>query len=235
MDSNHEDTTTTDYDSGDSEGVNYAYEGGRAPVNSKQITKAVSPKRKTKSRSPKRKPRCSGHCQCVCRASQSPPWSDDEVSTEFEEDTDVEGNVEHRCQTTQRRLSGPKGSGAHEEKEETQSSSKKASSKRGGRKRTPYIEEYSEDDTWRPVILLKEHKLPRRFSASDAKKVVSRSVEDHQDAGSSSRGRSPTGKRLPAWATHQQGRQPQKKHSGASAQQEHHRFELQEAPGGKYL
>ncbi|KAK1758307.1 hypothetical protein QBC47DRAFT_458462 [Echria macrotheca] len=233
MESNHEDTTTTDYDSGDSEGVNFAYEGGRAPVNSKQITKAVSPKRKTKSRSPKRKPRCSGHCQCVCRASQSPPRSDDEVSTEFEEDTDVEGNVENRCQPTQRRLSGPKGAGTHEEKEETRTSSKKASSKRGGRKRTPYIEEYPEEDIRRPVILLKEHKLPRRFSASDAKKVQS-SVEDHQDVGSSSRGRSPTGKRLPAWATHQQGRQPHKKHSASSAKQAHHPFELQEAPGGKF-
>ncbi|KAK5656564.1 hypothetical protein OQA88_4543 [Cercophora sp. LCS_1] len=232
MDS-HEDTTTTDYDSGDSEGIGFAYKGKSAnvTVTSKQVTKAASPKRTVKSRSPKGKSRCSGHCHCVCGTSQSSSQSDDNVSTEFEEDTDVEGNVENRCLPPRRRLSGPEGTGAHEEQESGHHSNnnnkKKASARRAARKRTtPYIEEYPEE-TWRPVILLKEHKVPRRFSTSDAKQSAQGSVEDHQDAGSAARGRSPTGKRLPAWVTHSGGH-PLKKQSSKQ------RHENQDKPGDQF-
>ncbi|KAK0633779.1 hypothetical protein B0T14DRAFT_550961 [Immersiella caudata] len=235
----HEDTTTTDYDSGDSGRVGYAYEGGKASVSSKQLAKAASPRRKPKSRSPKGKPRISNACY-ACGAPQSPPESDPDVneSTDFEEDTDVEGNVEHRCRPTRRRLSGPEEADAREDKDKdkdkdrardrSQRSDSKKSAKRVARKRTPYIEEYPENEAQRPVILLKEHRLPRRFSASDAKSGAQDSVEDHKDAGASSRGRSPTGKRLPAWAV--QGVQPPKKQTTPKRR----RSGFQAVPGGKF-
>ncbi|KAK3364476.1 hypothetical protein B0T25DRAFT_563495 [Lasiosphaeria hispida] len=212
MDS-HEDTTTTDYDSGESEGVNYAYEGHRRKGSDdlKQITsaKAASPKRKTKSGSPKGKP--PSPVRCLCVASQS-----DEDSTEFEEDhnTDVEDGAEHKLPPPKPRPSGPEGSStgsglSREEKEAKKTMS--ATGKKPSRRRTPYIEEYPEDGR-RPLVLLKEHKLPRRFSASDAKQAA-RESEEQPAAAASSRGRSPpSGKRLPAWQTHQVA-QPSKKHS----------------------
>jgi hypothetical protein len=230
----HEDTTTTDYDSGDSGRVGYAYEGGKASVNSKQLAKAASPRRKPKSRSPKGKPRTSNACY-ACGAPQLLPGSDPDVneSTDFEEGTDVEGNVEHRCRPTRRRLSGPEEADAREDKDRgrdrSQRSDSKKSTKRAARKRTPYIEEYPEDEAQRPVILLKEHKLPRRFSASDAKSAAQDSVEDHKDVGASSRGRSPTGKRLPAWAA--QGVQPPKKQTTPKRR----RSGFQAVPGGMSL
>ncbi|KAK0655143.1 hypothetical protein B0T16DRAFT_396262 [Cercophora newfieldiana] len=231
----HEDTTTTDYDSGDSGRVGYAYEGGKATVSSKQLAKAASPRRKPKSRSPKGKPRITNACY-ACGAPQSPPESDPDVneSTEFEEDTDVEGSVEHRSRPARRRLSGPEEAGAREEKDRgrkrSQRSDSKKSTKPVAHKQTPYIEEYPEDEAQRPVILLKEHKLPRRFSASDAKSGARDSVEDHKDAGASSRGRSPTGKRLPANAA-TQGVQPPKKQSTTPRRR---RSGFQAVPGGKF-
>jgi len=232
----HEDTTTTDYDSGDSGRVGYAYAGGKVTVCSKQLTKAASPPRKPKSRSPKGKPRIPTACY-ACGAPQSPPESDHDVneSTEFEEDTDVEGSVEHRCRPTRRQLSGPDEASVREEKDRgrdrsERSDSKKASTKRVARKRTPYIEEYPEDEARRPVILLKEHKLPRRFSASDAKCVARDSVEDRQDVGASSRGRSPTGKRLPASAANQ-GTPPRKQ---PATPPKRRRSDFQAVPGGTY-
>ena len=80
--------------------------------------------------------------------------------------------------------------------------SKKAAPKRVRVKRTPYIEEYPED-TWRPVILLREHKLPRRYSASDAKHTAHPEHEEPQDTAPSSRDTSPPTKRLPAWTPQQ--------------------------------
>jgi len=286
MDS-HEDTTTTDYDSGDSGRVSYAYEGGKATASSKQLTKAIaaSPARRkpNKSRSPQAKTRTTVLCCHVCGAVQSPPpsdsgdnasanrnndyyHSDDAESTEFEEDTDVEnggscgggavgeGDVEHRCRRQtrrrRRRLSGPEGgNGSNRSSKKVSASSLSSSAKRaaGSRKRTPYIEEYPEDPAWRPTILLKEHKLPRRFSTSDAKGTGAsqNSVEDrergrgreHDPSGttpSGSRGRSPPGKRLPAWAA-QQGVQQgtNKKNSTTNPRRRHSDF--QAVPGGKYL
>ena len=359
----HEDTTTTDYDSGDSEGVSYAYESGRRPVmNPKPVVPkalAASPKRRTtKSRSPKgvrsqtqpqsHQPSVQAqaqvqvrpHCQCPCaaavaaavaaaaaaaaaaasaasaassRGSQlqvSPFPSDqgddhdsgeDQVSTEFEDDTDVEreaapagtagigiitttgtllsaspGNMNvnmnaehtHRPRSRpRRRLSraeaSPSSTRVTTQEVPRRSNSKKAttpsassSSKKGsvsgagsagsgagsgagagggGRRRTPYIEEYPSDEARRPLILLKEHKLPRRFSASDAKNLVTASaasVEEPTSVGSNtSRGRSPPGglgRRLHGPKT------PTTHAPATAAHKKKHRYEFQEAPGGKF-
>ncbi|GAB1312397.1 hypothetical protein MFIFM68171_02607 [Madurella fahalii] len=179
-------TTTTDYDSGDSEGVDYVYEGQRCAE--KKTAKARSPRRR---KSPKAKPR--GPAKCVCGGIRA---DDDAEITVFEEDTDTEDDQPHRSRPTKPRPSGPHGGLASEEKGHHKADKKKNAEKTH-RARTPYIEEYP-DELPRPTILLKEHKIPRRFSTSDAKRV--RDSEDRSST-SGSRGRSP-GKRLPPRAPH---------------------------------
>lgn len=241
--SNNEDVTTTDYDSGDSEGVSYAYEGGKGLVCLKQPADIPSsPRRKLTSRSPKGKPR--SPARCVCEASQkqsktlSPSRSrstsplDDAESLQLEEYTDVEGGLgdQDRSRSTRRRLSG----GPDNKVQRNDSS--KSSRRKTVRKRSPYIEEYPPDEKGRPVILLKEHKIPRRTSGSDAKPCAQAS-EDVQGVTSAPRGRSPprTGRspprtRLPAWPTFPEAQSPKHAHPAAPPKRNH--SELHYAPGG---
>ncbi|KAL2127994.1 hypothetical protein VTI74DRAFT_9867 [Chaetomium olivicolor] len=172
-------TTTTDYDSGDSEGIDYVYEGQR--LVERRSAKGKSPRRK---RSPRAKPRGPGRCTCGGTGEE-----EDAENTVFEEDTDTE-EESHHCRPTRPRPCGP--SGASDERGHHRGDRKRLT-KKPPRERTPYIEEYP-DDTPRPVIILKEHRIPRRFSASDAKRVRD---SEERSLSSGSRGRSPSGKRLP--------------------------------------
>ncbi|KAK0753661.1 hypothetical protein B0T18DRAFT_20673 [Schizothecium vesticola] len=230
----HEDATTTDYDSGDSEGVSYAYEGGKGLVCLKQpADNPPSPRRKLTSGSPKGKPR--SPARCVCEASRKQPQTlslsrsrspsplDDAESLQLEEDTDIEGGVEDHARSTRRRLSGP-------DNKVQRTDSSKSSKRKTVRKRSPYIEEYP-DEKGRPVILLKEHKLPRRASGSDAKPCAQAS-EDVQCVTSASRGRSPPRTRLPAWSTFPEAQSP--KHAHPAAPPRRNRSELHCAPGGTF-
>lgn len=195
-------TTTTDYDSGDSEGVDYVYEGQRC-VDKKPAAKAKSPRRR---KSPRAKPRGPARCVCACGGTAARA-DDDAESTVFEEDNDTEEDQHHRSRPTKPQPSGPHGGTACVEKGHHKADRKKATEK-PHRARSPYIEEYPEGPS-RPAILLKEHKIPRRFSASDAKHV--REPEDHPPS-SGSRGRSP-GKPLPPRALRKSSKSSPK-HSG---------------------
>lgn len=205
-------TTTTDYDSGDSEGVDYVYESQR--LAEKRTAKAKSPKRR---KSPKARPR--GPAKCVCGGTKA---DDDAESTVFEKDTDTEDDQPRRSRPTKPRPAGPHGGLASEEKGNQKADRKKAAEK-AHRARTPYIEEYP-DELPRPAILLKEHKIPRRFSASDAKRA--RDSEDRSST-SGSRGRSP-GKRQPR-ATHRPSK-ASPKHSGHRKR----RIDVPEDSGSKH-
>ncbi|KAK4150959.1 hypothetical protein C8A00DRAFT_45752 [Chaetomidium leptoderma] len=177
-------TTTTDYDSGDSDGVDYVYEGKKGT--DKRSTKERSPRRK---RSPKAKPR--GVTKCTCGAGRA---EEDAETTAFEEDTDTEEERNHqRCQTKTRPSSGPGCDAGCDGKGHHRADRRPAAEPKARRVRTPYIEEYP-DDVSRPAVLLREHKVLRRSSTSDAKRV--RNSEDCS-LSSGSRGRSPTGRRLP--------------------------------------
>ena len=235
--SNNGDTTTTDYDSGDSEGVSYAYEGGKGMVCLKQpLAGSPSPRGKLKSRSPKGKPR--SPTRCVCEVSRKPTQTlslsrsrsaselDDADSTSPEEDTDVE-DVEDRRPPVRQRLPCPETSESGRRKVQKSDSNK--SSAKTTRKRSPYIEEYPPDEKRRPVILLKEHKLPRRFSGSDTKQHAQAS-EDCQGVASVPRGRSPPRKGLSAWTAHPEAQLPRRVGPGASPKK--HRSEIPCAPGG---
>ncbi|KAK4039566.1 hypothetical protein C8A01DRAFT_46977 [Parachaetomium inaequale] len=173
-------TTTTDYDSGDSVDIDYVYEGQKGAE--RKSTKGRSPKRK---RSPRPKPR--GLPKCTCGAGRP----DDEAEiTVFEEDTDTEEERGHRRRSTKPRPSGSGGASGCDAKDHHK---RKATESRTRRAQTPYIEDYP-DDAPRPAILLREHKILRRSSTSDAKRVRDLEV---RSLSSGSRGRSPSGKRLP--------------------------------------
>ena len=177
-------TTTTDCDSGDSEGVDYVYEGQRSAE--KRTSKAKSPRRR---KSPKAKTR--SPIKCVCGRSRV---DDDAEITVFEEDTDTEEEQGHHSHPTKPRPSGPSGTlGCDDRGHRKADRRRKTTEKKVPRAQPPYIEEYP-DEAPRPAILLKEHKVPRRASTSDAKRV--RNSEDRSWS-SGSRGRSPTGKGLP--------------------------------------
>ncbi|KAK0665752.1 hypothetical protein QBC41DRAFT_10514 [Cercophora samala] len=196
-------TTTTDWDSGDSEGVDYVYQGTRrpSPPSDKRPMKARSPRRK---RSPKEKPRCH---KCVCGATVHTPAADEDVgeATVFELDTDSENDGSHRSRLTKPKSpptpapKSPTPEPVAQPIPETQDKSRKVKKKKSATKKTPpkrspspYIEEYPEQAT-RPAILLREHKVPRRFSTSDAKRAVD--IEERSSP-TSARGRSPPAKRL---------------------------------------
>lgn len=232
--SHNEDATTTDYDSGDSEGVSYAYEGGKGLVCLQQPTdNPPSPRRKLTSRSPQGKPR--SPARCVCEASQKQAQTlslsrsrsasplDDIGSLQREEDTDVEGGLENRSRSTRRRLSG----GPDNKVQRT--GSNKSLRRKTVRKRSPYIEEYPPDEKGRPVILLKEHKIPRRASGSDGKPCAQGS-EDVQGVSSAPRGRSPPRTRLPAWTAYPEAQLPRNAHPAAPHKR--NTSELHCAPGG---
>lgn len=175
-------TTTTDCDSGDSEGVDYVYEGQKREE--RKRTQEKSPRRR---RSPKAKARNFATCMC----GPGRPVDDAEI-TVFEEDSDTEEEQSHRSRPRKPRPSGLGDAFGCDVRDHRKIDRRKTAESRTRRVQTPYVEEYP-DDAPRPAILLREHKLPRRSSTSDAKRV--RKSED--GSLSSSRGRSPTGKRLP--------------------------------------
>ncbi|KAK4674522.1 hypothetical protein QC763_121320 [Podospora pseudopauciseta] len=197
-------TTTTEWDSGDSEGVDYVYQDNRksSPPSDKKTVKARSPRRK---RSPKAKPRCH---KCVCGAILHTPAADEDVGEEtvFELDTDSENGGSHRSHPTRPRSpptpepKSPTPEPIPQPTPESQEKGRKVKKKKSATKRchskrspSPYIEEYPEQAT-RPTILLREHKAPRRFSTSDAKRAVD--TEDRSSPTSSARGRSPPARRF---------------------------------------
>ncbi|KAL2259296.1 hypothetical protein VTK26DRAFT_7075 [Humicola hyalothermophila] len=168
-------TTTTDYDSGDSDGVDYVYE--KQATAEKKPVKARSPRRRRSSRA---KPRPA--TKCVCGAIRG---GDEAEITVFEGDTDTEEEPRqnHRRKSRHHGHGGLFGccEGA------CIAERKKVVDKKPHRSQAPYIEEYPEE-TPRPAIRLKEHKIPRRFSTSDAKRVRD---SDNRSLSSGSRGRSP--------------------------------------------
>ncbi|KAK3337552.1 hypothetical protein B0T19DRAFT_78446 [Cercophora scortea] len=228
----HDDSTSTtsDYESGASEGVDYQYEGQTTP--DRQIITTTTAPARAPDRSPRRKKSPRGRtraivaCNCAC-ARRASELSSDHESADSGEDTDVEGAPENSQRLTRPAPTRPRaprpgsngGRGGSETRGDSKASSshskKKAAAAAGAgagagkkaEKRAPYIEEYP-DEPRRPVIILKEHKLPRRASASDTKRVQSsRDERDHPDdhhpllmsagsgsgsnSGSGSRGRSP--------------------------------------------
>ncbi|KAK3898040.1 hypothetical protein C8A05DRAFT_38387 [Staphylotrichum tortipilum] len=175
-------TNTTDYDSGDSEGVDYVYEGQLS------TERATSKPRSPRRRSPKAKHR--GCRKCAHAAL----YAEDEADfTVFEEDTDTEDEdrVHHKRSTK----SHPSGHGhclCHGEQGRRNSERKTAETKTARRARSPYVEEYP-DLVPRPLIILKEHRISGRPTVPDAKRLrdsVERSL-------SNSRGRSPAAKPPP--------------------------------------
>ncbi|KAK3695634.1 hypothetical protein B0T22DRAFT_113622 [Podospora appendiculata] len=214
----HDDSTSTtsDYESGASEGVDYQYEG--QTTLDRQITTTTTATTTTRAldkspgrkKSPRGRTRAIVACTCAC-ARKASELSDDHESADSGEDTDVElpDNSQRLTRPGRPRAPRPGSNGGGSETRDSRagSSSHSKKSKAGAgkkaEKRTPYIEEYP-DEPRRPVIILKEHKLPRRSSASDAKRVPSRDdrdyPEDHpllmsagpsSNSGSGSRGRSP--------------------------------------------
>jgi hypothetical protein len=180
-------TTTTDYDSGDSVIIAYVYEGQKGTTERK-TTKERSPRRK---RSPKPKPR--RLAKCTCEASRA---DDEDEVTVSEEDTDTEQEQEQERERERRRRSTkprPSGAGAAsgcDVKDHHKVDKKKTIESKTRRVQTPYIEDYPEDAP-RPAIILREHRLLRRSSTSDARRVR----DDCSPSGS--RGRSSSGKKLP--------------------------------------
>ncbi|KAK4200113.1 hypothetical protein QBC40DRAFT_201185 [Triangularia verruculosa] len=225
-------TTTTDWDSGDSDSVDYVYEGNRrsSPASEKRTAKARSPRRK---RSPKAKPRCH---KCVCGATVHAPTADEDVGEEavFELETDSENDGSHRSNPT-RSKSPPTPELIQQPDTESQDRSRKVKKKKSAAKKThhkrppsPYIEEYPEQAT-RPAILLREHKVPRRFSTSDAKRAVD--TENRVSLSSSARGRSPPARRF-STASQEKAARPSPKRP---PHRRHHPVFLQSAEAGHPL
>ncbi|KAK0612376.1 hypothetical protein B0T17DRAFT_405102 [Bombardia bombarda] len=207
------DTTTTDYESGESEAVSFMYSGKKgAEHETVNIQKDKSPKRRTSLKSRRRRSSSGMHCMCFGAELSD---HDDSSDSDLEEDDDISRHHHHHhhyichCHHHGKKVRRPS---THEcchvcECQTTASSHAKGSNGRrkstastrkmpDAQKRTPYIEEYPGESTkQRPVILLKEHKLPRRSSASDAKQI-SDTVEDRMSTSSrksrSSRGKSST-------------------------------------------
>ncbi|KAH6628756.1 hypothetical protein F5144DRAFT_324045 [Chaetomium tenue] len=175
-------TTTTDYDSGDSVIIAYVYEGQKATE--RRSTKGRSPRRK---RSPKPKQR--GLAKCTCGAGRA---EDEDEITVFEEDTDTEEERARRRRSTKPRPSGAGVTSGCDAKDHHKVDKKKTTESKTRRVQTPYIEDYP-DDAPRPTIILREHRLLRRSSTSDTRRV--RDSEDCSPSGS--RDRSSLGKRLP--------------------------------------
>ena len=203
-------TATTDFESG-SEGFDYVYEGQR--VVERKPTKESSPKRR---RSPKAKPR--SRVRCMCGAARI---GDDFEITVFEA-TDTE-EERHRSRPRKSRPSGPGNAFGCDDRGHRRTDKRKTADHRTRRTQAAYVEEYPES-TPRPAILLREHKLLRRSSTSDARRL--RDSEDHSL--SSSRGRSPTGKRLPPRPARLSSKESPKH------RKHHRRLDVQETHEGKW-
>lgn len=190
-------TTTTDYDSGDSLGVDYVYEWQTRAK--KGTAEAKSPRRKI---SPRPKP--SRIAKCVCGGRRADEVAETTVFEDTTDATDSEHGRHLQSHPTPSRPSGSCGASACEEE-----GHHKADKKKSRRTWTPYIEEYP-DEAPRPAILLKEHKISRSPSPAEAKRA--RNSEDRSSSGTS-RARSPNGKRpLPRSPRQPSGESP--KHSG---------------------
>ncbi len=169
-------TTTTDYESGDSEGVDYVYAG----------QKIVEVRKPLKGPSPRRRPSPRAHHRttspCVC-GSHRPEDHVESIASGEDTDTGEEGpGPGHHSRPGKPRNCDLR---AHRK------TNRKLHEHKTLHLQAPYIEEYP-DDAPRPAILLREHKLLRRCSTSDARRL--RGSEDRSL--SAQRGRSP-GKHLP--------------------------------------
>ncbi|KAK3331162.1 hypothetical protein B0H66DRAFT_91806 [Apodospora peruviana] len=266
----HDDTTTTEYDSGGSEGVDYVYEGQQVVAAAAQVMmkrgdsqrsrKDASPKRKIEPKGKQRRSsRSSPTQQCICGAATQKASDDGESTTALDEeedddtgiDTDDEGGTKKRiCNVngppTKPHLSGPEDAEGQQQccsdrKKKAGKKKSATSGKRSSGRRSPYIEEYPDEP--RPVILLKEHKLPRRFSSAGSEEKLQRGiggvvrdpVEEHLMA--SSLGRAQTmmqmGKRPPWVSTHQAMRTPdQLQHPEQHRQRRRRDFRYEVLPGG---
>ncbi|KAM7184396.1 hypothetical protein V8F33_012999 [Rhypophila sp. PSN 637] len=284
--SNNDDTTTTEYDSGGSEGVDYAYEGKQVAALRRGSNESSASQRRirkdTCNRSPRRKtsppratkarttPPTTTTTRCVCggaggRARESDD-SDATVSTDrtsSESDTeDEDGPGKRLSRPRRRRASGLRGGGDSDVEEDRRhcdgrccdrrkktrkNSTTTNASKKSAAKKTPYIEEYPEEI--RPVVLLKEHKLPRgSFSNStttdsNAKRLV-RGTEDHAQMSSSlgkiqSMGKRPPWNSFSSATVREEGQQHEQQHSSSHSsekqqqqQQQQHRRRRRQQSGG---
>lgn len=157
-------TATTDCDSGDSEGIDYVYDGHRNVE--KRTANATSSRRKKSSAA---KPRSTIKCMCGGVQVDVTVFAGPAHAPNCVLDCDERGSYQAEMR-------------------------KRTADKKVPRAQTPYIEEYP-DEAPRPAILLKEHRVPRRFSTSDARRTRN---SDDRSWSSGSRGRSPTGKGLPS-------------------------------------
>lgn len=191
-------TTTTDYDSGDSVSVDYVYEGEKSADSRK--TKGRSPRRK---RSPR--PRPQGTARCTCRAGPSQVEDDEEI-TVFEETSDTEDERQQLKCAIRSRPSESGGASGCNTKEHHKSDKWKTTERRTRREPSPYIEDYPEDSP-RPAIILREHKISRRSSTSDAKRVR---ASRNRSSSSDSRGRSLPEKPGPPRPSRRVSKEPQR-------------------------
>ncbi|KAK4160789.1 hypothetical protein QBC43DRAFT_269968 [Cladorrhinum sp. PSN259] len=186
-------TTTTEWDSGESDGVEYVYKPKQSEKQAATTkSKSKSPRRK---RSPKDKNRSPHRCSCGLRKVDD---DDDGEDTAYEEDALESGEEEgsyhsHSTATKHRSSTSTRCTGKCQGKEQKEDK-KKTAGKKHNRKKTPYIEEYP-DEPLRPKVLLKEHKVPRRQSTSDAKRGMD---PEQRPSSALPRGRSPAGKRASA-------------------------------------
>jgi hypothetical protein len=200
-------TNTTDYDSGDSEGVDYVYEG--------QITtqRTKTARRSGRKRSPKTRTHTCAKCARATR------YAEDEAEFTVFEDTDTEDEgQQHR-----RRPSGCGDCSGHGDRGRRKPERRTAEAKTAGRARSPYVEEYPELLP-RPLIILKEHRIPGRPSVPDARRLR----DSAERSLSSSRGRSPAAKRLPPRPSRLASKESSKHHEHRK-----HRLDRQECHKGE--
>lgn len=173
-------TTTTDYDSGDSASVDYVYEREWCQEENKR--EARSPRRKT---SPRAKGR--GAVRCTCGASRNRARDDDE-DTVFEETSSTEEERAPKKPAKKRKSSGSATAPGCHASDRHKADKPKTTGGKIRREPSPYIEEYPDEPSRpKPTIILREHKIMRRSSTSETKRLRHR--KDRSSSGS--RGRSP--------------------------------------------
>ncbi|KAK4102830.1 hypothetical protein N658DRAFT_325994 [Parathielavia hyrcaniae] len=169
-------TTTTDYDSGDSAGVDYVYE------QQKDAERKVIKGGPLKNTPSKRNHRG------VTRCNRGPRRAEGDAEITVIDNTDTEAEEDkHRLP--------PRTRPPQLEAESMSSCDIKNNHchNKAGRGHAPYIEEYPEDAP-RPAILLKEHRITGRPSTLFPSRVKD---SEHLSSSTSSGGRSPVEKRLP--------------------------------------
>lgn len=235
-------TTTTDYDSGDSEGVEYVYEGKKgAAAAKKPIAKQKSPGRRRSRNRRRRRRKSRLPVKCVCGAAAQA--EDDDVESTVSEDSDTEeeeeeepGGPEDRPAKDPEQPSEPRDGASGSEKEDQPEPRPKperkktaGKKKKARRERSPYIEEYPEEPP-APAIRLKEHRIPRMSAAaSEARRV--RDCEERSPS-LASRGRSPAGRRLPRLTHRRSSDESPPKRRGRGRLRRRHRLEFPEKREG---